>query len=432
MNEMKLHESALLGERYYSTHHKSGLPILVFPKKMSTTYAMIAVRFGSVDNAADETGERLFSDGVAHFLEHKLFSNEDGSDSFERFAALGADANAYTSHSRTVYLFSCTERFEESLAELLTFTTHPYFTDETVEKEQGIIAEEIRMCRDDPYDRCYRNMIMGLYEKHPVRIDICGSERAIMGITAKELYEVYHTYYTLPNMALVVCGDVDPARVLAVADACLPQMPDDRMPPQHTVRESSRVAVPHTVARGQVGKPIFAIGIKDVHIPREADACTRRCAVMEILSEMIFGDTGELYNRLFDAGLISPEFSFGYTLTRDFGFLRISGEANEPTRVLEEIYAYLAELAQRGLDPEEFEHCRRIEFAEYIKGFDSTEEIADNLVAYHFEGAELFSYADVIRDVTFEEAVALFDEFFDPECFTLSEVRPQQEGGSHD
>ena len=429
MSAFELKKSELLSECYYSTTHESGLPIFVFPKKMSTTYAMLAVKFGSVDTATDHTNTSLVPDGVAHFLEHKLFANEDGSDSFERFAALGADANAYTSQSRTVYLFSCTERFEQSLEELLTFTTHPCFTQESVEREKGIIAEEIRMCLDDPYDRCYRNMLTGLYEKHPARLDICGSERSVRSITPQDLYRVYQTYYTLPNMALVVCGDVEPETVLCVADACLGKITTSAMPPpRHTVKEPTRVNAAHTVARAQVAKPIFAIGVKDVAVPEDSALCTRRCAAMEILSEMIFGDTGELYNRLLDSGMISPEFSFGYTLTRDFGFLRISGEADEPRAVRDAILAYLAELSEKGLSREDFEHCRRIQLAEYIKGFDSTEEIADNLVAYLFDGAEIFSFADVIRDVTFEEVCSLFDSFFNPGCFTLSEVRPRQGG----
>lgn len=430
MHNLKRYESALLGECYYSTVHACGLPIYVFPKKMSSTYAMLAVQFGAVDNVrADGT---RFSDGVAHFLEHKLFSNADGSDSFERFAAYGADANAYTAQSRTVYLFSCTERFEDSLAELLSFTTHPYFTPETVAKEQGIIAEEIRMCLDDPYDRCYRNMLTGLYENHPVRIDICGSERSVAGITADELYEVYDTYYTFPNMALVVCGDVTPEGVLAVADATLPHTRDirktlpvpDRFEPPHAYRA-------RTVAHGQVAKPIFDIGIKDVHVPTAAADCTKRSAQMEILMDMLFSDTGELYNHLFDKGLISPEFPVSYSLSRDFGLLRISGEADEPQAVLCEIQAYLQRVAREGLSREEFEHCKRIRLAEHIKAFDSTEEIAENLVAFLFEGAEIFSYADVIAGVTFDEVCALFAEFFDPACFTLSEVHPIKNGGQY-
>ncbi len=423
MNEWKLTKSELLGEHYYTTVHSSGLPIYVFPKAMSTTYAMLAVRFGSVDHS---DGVRRFPDGIAHFLEHKLFSNEDGSDSFERFAALGADANAYTSHSRTVYLFSCTDHFSESLAELLTFATHPYFTKQTVEKEKGIIAEEIRMCHDDPYDRCYRNMLVGLYQDHPVRLDICGSERSVMSITAQDLYDVYHAFYRLSNMALIVCGDVTPAQVLAIANDCLPACAAQGEVPRPTVKEPPVAATPHICVNGQVAKPIFAIGVKDIGVSEDDAKNLRRSAAMELLCEMLFSDTGELYNRLFDKGLISPELSFAYSQTRDFGFLRISGEADDPETVLAEIQSYLAKQRERGLCKEELEHCRRILFAEYIKGFDSTEEIADNLVAFLFEGADMFAYADVIKSITLDEVNALLDSFFDPACFTLSQVRPQE------
>ena len=222
MSNWKLHESPLLGERYYSCTHTSGLPIFVFPKKLSTTYALFAVNYGSVDNV-DGEGQVRFPHGIAHFLEHKLFANADGSDSFERFSAFGADANAYTAYNRTVYLFSCTDRFRDSLSELLEFVTHPYFTKESVEKEQGIIAEEIRMCMDDPYDRCYHNMITALYQKHPVREEICGSERSIMEITAEMLQAAYDENYTLSNMTLIVCGDVSEDEVLSIVDAHLPK-----------------------------------------------------------------------------------------------------------------------------------------------------------------------------------------------------------------
>ena len=427
MSDWKLHESALLDERYYSCVHPSALPIYVFPKKMSTTYAMLAVKYGAVDNLANEQGAALLPDGVAHFLEHKLFANEDGSDAFEHFSAFGADANAYTAHSRTVYLFSCAEKFDESLAELIDFVTHPYFTRENVEKEKGIIAEEIRMCRDDPYDRCYRNMLMGLYQRHPVRVDICGSERSIGEITEQTLYRAYRDFYELSNMALVICGDVTPERVMEITNKHLPASAAPHSVERVTISEPAGIVKPFLQAVGQVAKPIFCIGIKDTEVPSDPALCMKRDATMEILCEMLFSDTGELYNTLLDKGLISPEFSTGYTLTRDFGFLRISGEADAPELVLREIKDFLQKALQNGLSEQEFEHCRRIVFAEYIKGFDSTEEIADNLVAFLFDGVDIFDYPAVIQSVTKEDAEQLAKEFFVPERFTLSVVRAGEE-----
>jgi len=418
--------SDMLGEQYTLTHHRSGLPIYVFPKKLTTSYALFAVNFGSVDNRLP-SGE-IMPDGVAHFLEHKLFSNADGSDSFERFSALGADANAYTSEVRTVYLFSCTDRFEESLAELLDFVTHPYFTPETVAKEQGIIAEEIRMCNDNPYNRCFYNMLAGLYAKHPVKTEICGSEDSIAAITPEILYEAYRTYYQLPNMALIVCGDVDVERVLSLADRHLPKKSlNYREPVRRVTDEEPRAVAPTTVTHGQVAKPIFCIGVKDTVLPASPEARIRLDAAMAILSEMLFSAAGDLYNGLYDRGLISPGLISEYVLTRDFGYLQIAGEADDPAAVLNEIRRYIEDKQKNGLDRADFERCRRIEYAEYIKGFDSTEEIANTLLSFAFEKASYFGYADVVQSLTFEEIQDLLSRFFRPEAFTLSVVEPWDE-----
>ena len=423
MSAFSLHESRLLGERYYSTEHESGLPILVLPKKMSATHAIFAVNYGGADNLT-ENGSLVFPEGTAHFLEHKLFENADGSDSFERFAAFGADANAYTASNRTVYLFSCTDHFAESLGELLDFVTHPHFTSASVAKEWGIIAEEIRMCRDDPYDRCMRNMVTGLYHLHPVRGEICGTEASIASITDQTLYNAYRAYYRLSNMALVVCGDVTPDEVLAVANAHLKAADRTPAPARPRFPEPTAVRSARTAVKGQVAKPLFAIGVKDTNAPEDPLASMRRDAAGEILSELLFSDTGELYNRLLDEGMISPEFSSGYTVTRDYGFLRISGEADDPEAVFAKIRSYLEKVLKDGFTDEEVEHCRRIVFADYIKGFDSTEEIADDLVAFLFEGVDIFDYPAAIESVTREELEALARDLFRPEAFTLSTVSP--------
>ncbi len=426
MREIKLFQSELLGERYYLIRHASGLPIYVFPKKMSSSYALLATDFGAVDCWLDQEGRQDLPDGIAHFLEHKLFFNEDGSDSFEHFSALGADANAYTSHTRTVYLFSATDRFDESLAELLEFVTHPYFTPESVEREQGIIGEEIRMCRDNPYDRCYYNMLDGLYVNHPVKKEICGSIASIASITDQTLYDAYRVYYRLSNMALVVCGDLDVDRVLEIADAHLPKQACEATAARHCINEPATVRASRIEARGQVAKPIFCIGVKESVIPDDPKERLKRDAGLTVLSEMLFSESGDLYKKLFDNALISPEFSADYAITRGFGFLQICGEADDPDRVLSEILSHIEEQRKKGLSKQDFERARRVEFAEYIKSFDSTEEIANTLLAFVFDGVELFTYADLVRDIEFSYIEHLFDEFFAPDRFVLSVVYPQQ------
>ena len=303
--------------------------------------------------------------------------------------------------------------------------THPYFTPESVKKEQGIIAEEIRMCRDNPYDRCYYNMLDGLYHDHPVKHEICGSVASIKRISAKTLYDCYHTYYRPDNMALVVCGNVTTEQVMAIVNKRISFAKTPQTAHVPVQNEQGSVHRPYVETRGQVAKPVFAIGIKDVEIPTDPTARAKRDAGMAILSEMLFSESGELYNRLLDSGLISPDFSADFAITKDFGFLQISGEADDPRRVLEEILAHLRETREKGLSREDFERCRRVEFAEYIKGFDSPEEIANVLLAFVFDRADLFGYADMLRDMEFSFVESLFDSFFDPAHFTLSVVKPE-------
>ena len=426
MSEFVLHESELLGECYYSTVHKSGLPIYVFPKQLSVTHALFAVNYGSIHNVCKKGKKPPFPHGLAHFLEHKLFINEDGSDAFEHFSALGADANAYTSHSKTVYLFSATDNVTEALGELVHFVTHPYFTPESVEKEQGIIAEEIRSCHDNPYDRCYYNMLEGLYHNHPVKKEICGSVRSIGEITDQTLYDCYRAHYRLSNMLLVVCGDVTPEEVLAVADAHLPMVDSESVAKAESVAEPATVHRQRIVGKGQVAKPIFTIGIKDVNVPTDPIERCKRDVGMAILSEMLFSSSGEFYHRLFDAAIISPDFSADYSLLRDIGFMQISGEANDPQRVLDEVVQYLDEVRQKGLSEADFERCRRVEFAEYIKSFDSTEEIASTLLNFVFEGASPFEDVNILKDLQFSEVQEMFATFFDVERMVLSVIEPRK------
>ena len=425
----KRFESPLLGEHYIRFEHESGLPIYVFPKKMTATYALFATDFGAVDNAPPAEGMAPLPDGVAHFLEHKLFEGEDGRDAFEDFSALGADANAYTSHTRTVYLFSATEQPLASLDLLVRFVTHPYFTAEAVARERGIIGEEIRMCRDNPYDRCYYNMLCGLYERHPVRVDIAGSEASIARITPDILYAAHRAYYRPDNMVLIVCGDVDPDAVLSVVENALADLPpvEATAPARVAVTEAPAVHLARTEEAGQVAKPVFSIGVKDTNIPVDAHERLLRDAAMAVLNEIVFGESGELYHQLFDGGLISPDLSANYALARDFAFNQIAGEAENPDLVLAEIMAYVENLKKKGIARADFDRALHVEYAEYIKSFDSTEEIANTLLSFALEGAEYFSYPAVLDEVTPCYVEALLRELFDPAKITLSVIVPRKE-----
>ena len=254
MNKQEFY-NAILSERYTKYIHSSGLEIYIFPKKLTTFYAIFGVKYGSIHSSfsksSDPSKKITVPDGIAHFLEHKLFTNEDGSDSFEHFSALGADANAYTEFNKTAYLFSATESFYESLAELVKFVTHPYFTKESVSSEIGIIAEEIKMYDDSPPDRCFYGMLEGMYEHHSIRRNICGTEKTIKQITPELLYECYGAFYKPCNMALFICGNVDEDKVIEVLDPLLPNEGSelDVIFENENAREKPTVYMPYVESR---------------------------------------------------------------------------------------------------------------------------------------------------------------------------------------
>ena len=424
---MTEYSSPLLGERYYKIEHVSGLSIFVFPKKLTTTYAFFATRYGSLDSTFEllDTGERIcVPDGIAHFLEHKMFENADGSDSFAHFAALGADANAYTSYNRTAYLFSCTEHFEESLSELLRFVTQPYFTEASVQKEQGIIAEEIRMYEDNPWDQCLQKLLEAMYQRHPVRKNICGTVESIQRITPALLEQCYRAFYTPTNMTLVICGDVSPETVMEGVDRVLPQQAVAPRARRLSEEDRDAVTAPYVSARMQVSKPIFAIGITDRRFVGSSAERLRRELAMTMLDEILFSRSEPFYNSLFERGIVTPSFGSGYSCAEDFAFHCISGESDCPETVLNELKTYLSQVRESGICEEAFERCRRVMYADEVRAYDSTEEIASRLLSLAFEDVELFSCLEILQSITKSELEELLKEAFEEDCFSLAVILP--------
>ena len=419
--------SALLREKYTCVKHASGLSIYVFPKQMTNTYALFATKYGSLDTTfALGTGKPVtVPDGIAHFLEHKLFEAPDGSDAFARFSALGADSNAYTDYNKTAYLFGCTENVEEALEELLHFVTQPHFTEESVKRERGIIAEELREDEDSPWERAYQNLLKALYYKNPVRVSIGGTVKSIQKITPKLLYQCYEAFYRLDNMALVVCGNITPEAVVAVADRVLPATYEEKEP-IHRIYPVEPEAVHRTRAEAkmQVAKPIFNIGIKDNVLPKEPKERLHRDLCITLLNEILFSQAGPFYAEQFEAGLISPSFSFGYSSTERFAFTCISGDSDTPEAVYDALIDYLEGVKKKGLSEEDFERCRRVMYSDEIRAYDSTDEIANRLLSFVFDGSELFDVPTVLQSITKEELEELLHTIYQPQYFAMSVVRP--------
>ncbi len=422
-----VYKSSLLGEEYNRYTHPSGLQIYIFQKKMSASMALFGTKYGSIHNTLISDGkETTVPDGIAHFLEHKLFVCEDGSDAFERFCAYGADANAYTSFNRTAYHFSCSENFEQSLCELIDFVTHPYFSEESVASEIGIISEEIAMYDDNPGDRCFYGMLEGMYKSHSVRRNICGSKHSIRQITPDLLYACYNAFYRLDNMVLVLCGDIDEQKTLSLIDEHLTGQSaiGAVQKKNENEGESPKVCRERVTQKMQVSKPIFSIGFKDTDIPADAAARQRKDALMALVNEVLFSRSGSFYSSLFERGLISPAFSYGYTVTESFAYNSIAGEADNPDLILDEVKAHIRNALENGLDREDFERAKRVLYSDTVRLFDSVDSIGNALFSCACEDSEIFTHTELFGKLCYEDAQKMLEEFFTDYSATLSVVFP--------
>lgn len=424
MNVIREVKSDRVGDRYYEVKHPSGLRIFVYPKEQNnSTYAVFGTRYGSVDTTfkrSDEADACTVPAGIAHYLEHKLFESEDR-DAFARYAKTGANANAYTSFDVTCYLFSCTENVYESLEILLDFVQSPYFTEQTVQKEQGIIGQEIRMYDDDPQWRVMFNLLEALYHKHPVKVDIAGTVESIAQITPELLYRCYHTFYNLNNMVLCVAGNVELNKVLDLCDRML--KPSKPVEIERIFEEEPREVVKTRVEQKlSVVTPLFQLGFKENAVSRRT---TKELAETEILLELMASDASPLFRRLLDAGLIN-ESSFGYEYFEGPGYASVifSGESKDPDRVAEEIRAETERLRRDGIDPEAFQRAKKALYGRNIAALNSVDNIANSMAVFAFAGRELYSYIDELANAKLDSVQKRLEEALDPAYSALSVVYP--------
>lgn len=417
-----MRESKLTGEKVYFTEHPTGVKIAVCPKsEYNSAYAVFGTRYGSIDNDFSVNGGEFtrVPDGIAHYLEHKLFENEDCG-AFERYAKTGACANAFTSFDKTYYLFSCSQNFEQSLEILLDFVQDPYFTPETVQKEQGIIGQEIRMYDDNPSWRVYFNLMGGMYKEHPIRVDIAGTVKSIADITADLLYQCYNTFYNLNNMAIAVAGNVDPDRVLEICDKLLKskeKLNIDRRYPE----DDGKVVTDFVEQHFDVSIPEFQLGFKE--IPRKLT--DRELVLTNIISDAVFGSISDFYKRMTDKGLINPSFGSEYLYLDGAQAMILAGQSADPEALRDEIIAEIKRVKAEGIDPELFECARRNTYSDMLSAYNNTDDIANGLTDDMLFGTDSFKAMEAAADVTVEEGSARFREQFDTENFTLSVVRKQ-------
>lgn len=429
MLDFKKRENAYSGETLYYTKHKSGLGIYIIPKpEYSGTYAIFGTRYGSVDSEFVVPGESeaiKVPDGIAHYLEHKMFDQPDGSNVFDKFSKYGGNANAFTSFNMTAYLVSSTDNFEENLATLLDYVQSPYYTDETVAKEQGIIGQEIRMYDDNPGWQLFFNYINCLYNEHPVKKEIAGTVESISEITADYLYKCYNTFYNLSNMSLVITGKVDIDSAAKVIENGIKKNEPFTEPIKKIYpTEPKKTAVGYTEKSMAISSPMFMLGFKDNDVNVYGDDLLKKEMEIKILMRMLFAKGSDIYKKLYDENLINSTFSIDYSVQPDYGFSSLDGESKNPKKVYETILAELENVRENGLSEKDYERAKKVFWGRYIRTHNDIEDLAVTYMQYLFMGVDYFNFRDVYNSVTFEDVKKRFDTHFDKAYSALSVINP--------
>lgn len=427
--ELKYQKNDVTGEELYSAVHSSGLGVYIIPKKdYSKTYAIFGTRYGSVDSKFTVPGESEATevpDGIAHYLEHKMFDQPDGSNVFDKFSKYGGNANAFTSFNITAYLFSATENISENLETLMDYVQSPHFTEESVQKEQGIIGQEIRMYDDDGQWRLFFNLLGCLFQNHPVKKDIAGTVESISHITPEYLYKCYNTFYNLSNMSIVVVGNVDAKEIAGVIEKGVKK----NEPFKEEIKkiypdEPKEVAKQYAEQKLSVAKPLFMIGFKDIDTGYGGEKLLKKNLEINILLRMLFGKSSKLYKELYEKGLINNSFHAEYTMQKDYGYSSIEGESENPKAVYDAVLAEIERYGHDGLSREDFERIKKVMWGDYIRAQNDVENYASAFLQMLFMDIDYFNYYDVYKTVTFEDIQKRFDEHFEKKRSALSVINP--------
>ena len=418
---MQIIENKKVKEKLYIEKLENGLTVMIIPKNNITKkYIIWGTHFGSIDNhfIVPKTGKEVrIPDGVAHFLEHKMFEQRNGTNSLDTLSAIGVDANAYTTNDHTAYLYEATDNFYEALDEFMDYVQNPYFTDENVEKEKGIIAQEIKMYEDYPEWQVYLNAIKCMYKENPVRLDIAGTVESISKITPEILYNCCDTFYNLSNMAMVICGDFVPEEILEeIKKRIIKNENGGEIKRIYTPIETNINEKEKTV-KMDVNNPLFTIGFLD---KPNGDKMVKRHIAIEILLEMIFGKSSELYRKLYSEGLLLTEPQLDYEFTSNYAHILITGQSKEPRKVIEELKNTLQKIKKEGIDEELFIRTKKKIYGRYITDYNSVADIGRMFLSDYFKGINSFDYLEEYNQITKELVTQILNETFNEEKMVIS------------
>ena len=423
--KMQIIENLNVKEKLYIEKLENGLTVMIIPKKgIQKKYIIWGTNYGSNDNKFIVPGETEVTEvpkGVAHFLEHKMFEQENGKNSLDVLTALGVNANAYTTNNHTAYLYECTDNFYEALDEFMDYVQHPYFTDENVEKEKGIIGQEIMMYDDYPDWKVYLNALECMYHKHPVKLDITGTVETISHIDKDILYKCYNTFYNPSNMAMVVSGDFEPEKLLEDIKRRLIDRKANGEIKRIFEEEPKEIVKEKAVQNMEVSKPLYAIGIKDV--PAEQKEKVKKHISIEILLNLLIGASSELYKKLYDMGNCYSVPSIEYEFDKNYAHILIIGQSIEPEKLYEMFKEEVQKFKQNGVNKDDFERTKKMIYGEYVKEYDDVVNISRMFLSDYFKGINSFDYLEEINTINVEYLNQVLKDVFNEKNMILSVVK---------
>lgn len=427
---MQVIENLKVKEKVYMEKLENGLTVLIIPKPgVEKKYMIWGTNYGSNESvfvAPGDDKETKVPNGVAHFLEHKLFEQENGTNSLDVLTALGVDANAYTTNDHTAYLFECTDNFYPAMDELMDYVQHPYFTDENVEKEKGIIGQEIMMYDDYPDWRVYLNAMNAMYHNSPVKIDIVGTIESISHINKEILYKCYNTFYNPSNMVLVLCGDFEPNDILNEVKK--------RLIDKKAMGEIKRIYPdePKTIVQKrveqklEVSQPLYTIAIKDTEFASalvNKNEIVKRHIAIEILLNLLIGRSSRLYKELYDNELIFGQPSIDYEFTKIYAHVLVAGQSSDPDAVFQKFEDEVNKFKKEGINADDFERMKKMIYGGYVREYNDVSNIARMFLADYFKGINSFDYLEEIDGITVQYLEQILKEVFDESKTILSVVK---------
>ncbi|MGD7052073.1 EF-P 5-aminopentanol modification-associated protein YfmH [Sutcliffiella horikoshii] len=419
-----------LEENLYHETLDNGLEVYLLPKSgFHKTYATFTTKYGSIDNKFVPLGEDDFvtvPDGIAHFLEHKLFEKEHG-DVFQDFSKQGASANAFTSFTRTAYLFSSTSNVEKNLETLMDFVQAPYFTEKTVEKEKGIIGQEITMYEDNADWRAYFGLIESMFHSHPVKIDIAGTIDSISKITKDSLYTCYETFYHPSNMLLFIVGPMDTSEMMQFIKDNQAQktFKEKEEIKRQFDEEPTSVSEKKKVLKMNVHTSKCMVGIKESNPTKQGPELLKHELTVNILLDLLFGKSSDHYQKLYDDGLIDETFAYDYTGENGFGFAMLGGDTSEPDKLAERVQNILLQFDPNSIEEKELERIKKKKIGSFLRALNSPEFIANQFTRYAFNNMDLFEVTPQLEKITLEDLKAVAKDFIKEEAFTTCQVVPK-------